>query len=121
VQLIDGFALGIIGQEFEIIDAGTLSGMFAGLAEGALVGNFGGTDLFISYVAGDGNDVSLFTAGLLGDYNGNGIVDAADYTVWLDALGGTTLLNESASPGIVDQSDYDFWKGNFGGNIQTPN
>jgi len=27
-----------------------------------LVGNFGGEDLFISYTAGDGNDVALFTA-----------------------------------------------------------
>ncbi|MCA9189887.1 MAG: hypothetical protein KDA99_29890, partial [Planctomycetales bacterium] len=30
--------------------------------------------------------------GLLGDYNGNGSVDAADYTVWKDTFGSTTDL-----------------------------
>ena len=29
---------------------------------------------------------------LSGDYNGNGVVDAADYTVWRDTLGSTTDL-----------------------------
>jgi hypothetical protein len=41
---------------------GVLSGQFSGLGEGALVASFGGQDLFISYAAGDGNDVALFTA-----------------------------------------------------------
>ena len=37
-------------------------GAFSGLPQGALVGNFGGTDLFIDYASGDGNDVVLYTA-----------------------------------------------------------
>ena len=58
VSLFGGFTLGI-GDAFEFINIdGTRSGTFAGLTEGALVGSFGGTDLFISYTAGDGNDVS---------------------------------------------------------------
>jgi len=62
VSLIDGFALGF-SQEFLIADiTGTRDGFFDGLSEGDLVGNFGGQDLFISYSAGDGNDISLFTA-----------------------------------------------------------
>jgi hypothetical protein len=61
VSLIDGFALGQ-DQQFLIADiAGTRSGQFAGLGEGGLVGEFSGTDLFITYAAGDGNDVALFT------------------------------------------------------------
>jgi hypothetical protein len=56
---------------------------------------------------------------LAGDYNGNGIVDAADYTVWRDTLGSTTDLrangdNTGASAGVIDQSDYNFWIANFG-------
>lgn len=57
--------------------------------------------------------VTGVAAGLDGDYNGNGILDAADYTVWRDALGGTTLLNDP-TPGTVDVSDYTYWKTNFG-------
>jgi pectate lyase len=52
---------------------------------------------------------------LAGDYNNDGKVDAADYTVWRDALhSGGALLNETASLGIVDGDDYDAWKANFG-------
>jgi len=61
VTLIDGFTLGL-NQAFVILDVdGTTTGQFTGLGEGALVDTFGGIDLFISYTAGDGNDVSLFT------------------------------------------------------------
>jgi formylglycine-generating enzyme len=54
-----------------------------------------------------------------GDYNGNGVVDAADYTVWRDTLGSTTDLrangdNTGASAGKIDQADYNVWKANFG-------
>ena len=56
-----------------------------------------------------------------GDYNLNGIVDAADYSVWLDNLGSSTVLpsesTSAATPGLVDQEDYDFWKANFGGTL----
>jgi len=51
----------------------------------------------------------------LPDYNGNGFVDAADYTVWRDAMtaGSTTLLNDT-TPGIVDESDFVVWRDAFG-------
>jgi sulfatase modifying factor 1 len=38
-----------------------------------------------------------------GDYNQDGVVDAADYTVWRDGL-----------DGIYKQVDYDSWKNSFG-------
>ena len=49
--------------------------------------------------------------GVPGDYNGNNIVDAADYTIWRD---GDPLLNEGTTPGVIDQEDYNFWKTHFG-------
>ena len=59
--LLNGFALGL-NQRFDIIEVdGTRTGTFTGLNEGDLVGNFGGVDLFITYAAGDGNDVALVT------------------------------------------------------------
>src|SRR5262249_39970448 len=39
-----------------------------------------------------GSQVTFVIAPLPGDYNGDGIVDAADYTVWTDSLGSTTNL-----------------------------
>jgi hypothetical protein len=50
---------------------------------------------------------------LPGDYNQNGIVDAADYTVWRDRLGSGTALANDDTPG-VGQDDYDRWKLHFG-------
>ena len=63
-------------------------------------------------------EVLLLTAvpaSLFGDYNENGVVDAADYTVWRDALGvvGASLPNDF-TPDILDASDYTFWKAHFG-------
>jgi len=46
---------------------------------------------------------SRLAAVLDGDYNGNGIVDAADYTVW----------RNGGSPDS-SQTGYDLWKANFG-------
>jgi hypothetical protein len=56
--------------------------------------------------------------GVPGDYNANGTVDAADYTLWRDHLGENfTLTGENpaaTTPGLVDAEDYDFWKSQFG-------
>ena len=53
---------------------------------------------------------------LAGDYNGDGTVNAADYTVWRDTLGSTTDLraNGDASNSVIDAADYGVWTANFG-------
>jgi hypothetical protein len=48
---------------------------------------------------------------LVGDYDGNGVVDAADYVLWRN---GGPLQNEGATFGIVTSEDYDVWRANFG-------
>ncbi len=53
---------------------------------------------------------------LIGDYNNNGAVDAADYVVWRKALG-TNYDLPNRAPGITgDASPADFtaWRANFG-------
>jgi glucose/arabinose dehydrogenase len=52
---------------------------------------------------------------LPGDYNNNGKVDAADYTVWRDHLGMEAVLPNDPTPGMIDPEDYDTWKDHFGG------
>jgi hypothetical protein len=46
-----------------------------------------------------------------GDYNGNGVVDAADYVLWRN---GGPLQNEVNNPGTVSQEDYTEWRARFG-------
>jgi hypothetical protein len=59
-------------------------------------------------------------AALAGDYNNDGIVSAADYTVWRNNLGAAALpFNETASLGIVDEADYQIWKDNFGATLEN--
>lgn len=54
-----------------------------------------------------------------GDYNLNGVVDAADYTIWRDTLGSTTDLRANGnnirnSIGVIDMADYELWRFNYG-------
>jgi len=71
-----------------------------------------------SYAGGTGIALWSPTAGPVpGDYNQNGVVDAADYTVWRNHLGQTmTLPNEDpdTTPGLVTEEDYQLWKSRFG-------
>jgi hypothetical protein len=57
----------------------------------------------------------ITTAGVAGDYNSNGTVDAADYVLWRNNRGPGSLPNEGGiSPGVVDEADYNFWRSRFG-------
>jgi hypothetical protein len=69
------------------------------------------SDVFFNYL-------SYLTAdaiGLPGDFNQNGTIDAADYTVWRDAVtAGSTTLPNDPTPGTVDESDFEYWRAHFG-------
>jgi hypothetical protein len=59
----------------------------------------------------------VMSAGVAGDYNQDGTVDAADYIVWRKNLGQmVTLPNEdpNTTPGSVTSQDYDIWRAHFG-------
>ena len=93
----------------------------------------GSLDIGTAYLAGseDGGltfryaDVGLggfltgeiqFVGGLIGDYNEDDVVDAADYTIWRDHLGTAFDLpnRDTANSGNINQDDYNSWKANFG-------
>ena len=58
---------------------------------------------------------------LTGDYNDNGIVDAADYVVWRNNFnmqsGAMSSRGDGDSDGDVDGADYLVWQRNFGQTI----
>jgi hypothetical protein len=62
--------------------------------------------------------ISVAAAGVGGDYNNDGFVDAADYTVWRNRLGENIILTNqnpaAATPGLVDLEDYAYWKSQYG-------
>ncbi len=50
-----------------------------------------------------------------GDYNGDGVVDAADFTVWRDTLGlEGDLRADGDNNGTIDGDDYIVWSTHFG-------
>ena len=51
---------------------------------------------------------------LAGDYNVDGAVDAADYTVWRNLLGTTNAVADGDGSGMVDGPDYQVWKDHYG-------
>jgi hypothetical protein len=62
-------------------------------------------------------EIRLPELGEPGDYNGDGLVNAADYTEYRNHLGQTFQLdNEVAgvTPGMVTPEDYDAWKSRYG-------
>ena len=107
VTLTDNYSPNL-GDQFSILEAGSIA-------------NYG--------ITLDGPDADKFTlvfapgqlllestlAGLPGEYDGNGLVDAADYSVWRDRLGTVALPNrDPTATGPVGQFDYLVWKTNFG-------
>src|SRR5262249_132738 len=53
---------------------------------------------------------------LLGDYNKDGTVDAADYVVWRHSVGqtGAVLAADGDQDYQVDADDYNVWRAHFG-------
>jgi hypothetical protein len=58
---------------------------------------------------------------LLGDYNQNDTIDAADYTVWRDLfLVDDAILPNDPTPNVIDESDYEYWKDHSGESLNPP-
>jgi hypothetical protein len=54
--------------------------------------------------------INVFEPPLPGDYNHNGVVDAADFVDWRN--GGP--LDNDPTAGVQDPGDYDVWREHFG-------
>lgn len=118
-----------VGDEFEVDHADSLAAQTKVVSEIKFNTTSGGQDGRASAFNVDGTlafaldftdgTSGIFTASLaatlLGDYSGNGVVDAADYTVWADNFGSMTLLSADGNGnGVIDAADYTVWADNFG-------
>jgi hypothetical protein len=60
--------------------------------------------------------------GLSGDYNNDGIVDTADYTLWRSTFGNSVATGKFADgskDGVINAADYVVWRDNLNANIFT--
>jgi hypothetical protein len=118
VDLMSGFTPSV-GATFDLVKAsafgstgtGTTQNLGTGTGFSLAAEDAGAFSLAV--VASGGGQVLratfLGTAGVQGDYNNNGVVDAADYVLWRN---GGPLQNDP-TPG-VSAADYTFWKSRFG-------
>ncbi|MBC7856563.1 MAG: hypothetical protein IAF94_24300 [Pirellulaceae bacterium] len=80
---------------------------------------------FQEFVSGD-NDWSVqitnIVVAITGDYNRDGFVDAADYTIWADQFGqtGPAVASDGNNDGVVDAADYTIWADHFGEGTPPP-
>jgi hypothetical protein len=112
VSLVNGF-VPAVGNTFDVV---TSTG---GVVNSNVISLHSSDAAFYSLAVVSGNILRLTTTaipmqGIQGDYNNNGVVDAADYVAWRDALGSSATLPNDPTPGTVNQADYDVWRANFG-------
>jgi T5SS/PEP-CTERM-associated repeat protein len=126
LDLLLGYAANV-GDSFLIVDSknsAPISGAFAN--DDALTAEYESLRYAFSlnYSAGTGNDIAVTVASvsLIGDYNSDGFVDAADYTVWRDAVGTSGVAYAGADgngDGVVDEGDHAVWAAHYGASLEA--
>jgi hypothetical protein len=102
------------GNVFNLLDFASASGAFNALDLPSLTPGLGWNT---SQLLTTGELRVVASAGLPGDYNNNGVVDAADYTFWRERLGQNIALpnkDPNDTDNMVTQAEYSFWRSHFG-------
>jgi fibronectin-binding autotransporter adhesin len=110
VVLLNGFVPSP-GQSFNILtSAGGIDGSFDSMDLPALAG---GLYFNLAYTS---TAINLTVAGVLGDYNKNGIIDASDYILWRKTISqsGNALAADGNNNGIIDPADFTVWRNSYG-------
>jgi hypothetical protein len=109
VSLAGGFTPAA-GNSFDVLDWGTLTGTFNTITLPALSSELA-WNISQLYTTGV---LSVTSVGVPGDYNNNGLVDAADYVVWRKNQGTTNPLPNDPIGGTIGSAQYDQWRSHFG-------
>ena len=108
VDAVAGFAPST-GQSFTVLTASSVS---------AAALTLGGPDAALFSLIKNPTSLvlqAISAVAVPGDYNGDGTVNAADYTVWRNTRNSTTnLAADGDNSGTVNTADYNFWKARFG-------
>ncbi|MEQ8848890.1 hypothetical protein [Botrimarina sp.] len=97
------------GDEFELLRAG---GALGGAFDSVSLPTLGGG---LRWTYEQSQNSLLASVVLTGDYNADGRVDAADYTLWRDTLGSTTdLAADGDNDGQIGPGDYAAWAASYG-------
>ncbi len=62
----------------------------------------------------------FYSVALVGDYNGDNVVNLSDYTVWRDNVGRLVApydLADGDGNGVIDEGDYAVWKSQLGSKL----
>lgn len=106
---------------FRVLNADNILGAFDNIAFGQRLSTIDGNGSF--FVAVEEmldrtqivlSDFLLSPPLLPGDYNNDGTVNAADYTVWRNKVGTLNSLDNDPIGGIIGTEQYNQWKANFG-------
>lgn len=71
---------------------------------------------FQGSIIADDINVEFIAGPLAGDYNADGLIDAADYTLWRDG----DPAADGDGDGTVDADDYALWANNYGAGDSSP-
>ena len=122
-----GATLDLTHGATDTIDEFLLGGFSRAVGTHGAIGS--DADFESAQITGNGLlSVTSFT-GLAGDFNGDGTVDTADYSLWLVNIGAAagTFVNDP-NAGTIGQAQYNTWKTNLGntapgdsvGNVPVP-
>lgn len=98
------------GDSFPLLQFGEASGTFAELILPELAAG-------LIWNASELLTNGILSIGLVGDYNNDGIVDAADYSVWRDHMASGAILPNDSTPESTSTADYLQWKQFYGATL----